>query len=142
MQFEAALAAAWDGGRPDVFTAFDRVGKAYLQFAKTEPAYYSAMFEAGIPLEANPQLRDAGERAFAVLRTAAERLVATMPAQDPAAGPDDGAAHLGDVARDRLAVSVAAMPPGARSRCRPRICSRPRCWSICAAWAWTCPATR
>ena len=79
--FEKVLAAAGDGGRPDVFTAFDRVGKAYLHFAKTEPAYYSAMFEAGIPPEANPQLREAGERAFAVLRTAAERLVASMPAQ-------------------------------------------------------------
>jgi AcrR family transcriptional regulator len=81
-QFEAVLAAAWDGGRPDVFTAFDRVGKAYLRFAKNEPAYYSAMFEAGIPPEANPELREAGERAFAVLRTAAERLVATMPAHN------------------------------------------------------------
>ena len=79
--FATVLAAAWDGGRPDVFTAFDRVGKAYLHFAKSEPAYYSAMFEAGIPPEANPELREAGERAFAVLRTAAERLVATMPAQ-------------------------------------------------------------
>src|SRR5215211_3044868 len=39
------------------------------------------MFEAGIPLDSSPELRDAGERAFAVLRTAAERLVATMPAQ-------------------------------------------------------------
>jgi AcrR family transcriptional regulator len=81
-QFEAALTRAWDDGRPDPFTAFDRVGKAYLQFAKNEPAYYSAMFEAGIPPEANPELRDAGERAFAVLRTAAERLVATMPPKD------------------------------------------------------------
>jgi AcrR family transcriptional regulator len=80
--FAAVLTAAWDGGRPDVFTAFDRVGRAYLQFAKNEPAYYSAMFEAGIPPEANPELRDAGERAFAVLRTATERLVATMPAPD------------------------------------------------------------
>src|SRR5205809_7357958 len=44
-QFEAVLARAWDGGRPEAFTAFDRVGKAYLQFAKSEPAYYSAMFE-------------------------------------------------------------------------------------------------
>ena len=80
--FEAVLAAAWDSGRPGVFTAFDRVGKAYLQFAKNEPAYYSAMFEAGIPPESNPELREAGERAFAVLRTAAERLVATMPAHN------------------------------------------------------------
>src|SRR6266851_2522797 len=80
-QFEVALARAWDDGRPDVFTAFDRIGKAYLQFAKSEPAYYSAMFEAGIPADSSPELRDAGERAFAVLRTATERLVATMPAQ-------------------------------------------------------------
>ena len=81
-QFEGALARAWDDGRPDAFAAFDRVGKAYLQFARSEPAYYSAMFEAGIPLEASPELREAGERAFAVLRTATERLVATMPAQN------------------------------------------------------------
>jgi AcrR family transcriptional regulator len=81
-QFEAVLARAWDSGRPDPFTAFDRVGKAYLQFARSEPAYYSAMFEAGVPPEASPELREAGERAFAVLRTATERLVATMPAQD------------------------------------------------------------
>jgi AcrR family transcriptional regulator len=79
-EFEAALARAWDDGRPDAFTAFDRMGKAYLHFARSEPAYYSAMFEAGIPPEVNPQLREAGERAFAVLRTATERLVATMPA--------------------------------------------------------------
>ena len=80
-QFEAALARAWDDGRPDPFTAFDRVGKAYLQFAKSEPAYYSAMLEAGVPPDSSPELRDAGERAFAVLRGATERLVATMPAQ-------------------------------------------------------------
>ncbi len=81
-QFEAALARAWDGGRPDAFTAFDRLGRAYLQFARSEPAYYSAMFEAGIPPEASPELREAGERAFAVLRGATERLVAIMPAQN------------------------------------------------------------
>jgi AcrR family transcriptional regulator len=81
-QFEVALVRAWDGGRPDAFSAFDRVGKAYLHFAKSEPAYYSAMFEAGIPPEASPELRDAGERAFAVLRTATERLVSVMPAQN------------------------------------------------------------
>ena len=73
--------SAWDDGKPDVFTAFDRLGKAYLHFAKREPAYYSAMFEAGVPLDADPQLREAGERAFAVLRGAAEKLVALMPAK-------------------------------------------------------------
>jgi AcrR family transcriptional regulator len=79
-QFEAALARAWDGGRPDVFTAFDRLGRAYLDFARTEAAYYSAMFEAAVPLDSNPELRAAGECAFGVLRTASEQLIATMPA--------------------------------------------------------------
>jgi len=59
--------------------AFERMGKAYLAFARTEPAYYSAMFEAGVPLDTNPDLRQAGDRAFAVLRTAAEALIATLP---------------------------------------------------------------
>jgi AcrR family transcriptional regulator len=81
-QFEAVLARAWDGGRPDAFRAFDRVGKAYLHFAKSEPAYYSAMFEAGVPPEASPELSEAGERAFGVLRVATERLVSVMPAQN------------------------------------------------------------
>jgi AcrR family transcriptional regulator len=79
--FEAALARAWDDGRPDPGTAFERLGKAYLEFARTEPAYYSAMFEAGIPLDNNPELRQAGEHAFAVLRQASEKLIATLPPQ-------------------------------------------------------------
>ena len=78
-KFEAVLARAWDDGRPDVFVALDRLGKAYLKFARTEPAYYSAMFEAGIPLATNPELREVGERAFAVLRDAAEKLCAQIP---------------------------------------------------------------
>src|SRR5258707_786992 len=77
--FETALAKSWDEGRPDPFTAFDRLGKAYLAFARSEPAYYSAMFEAGIPQDADPNLRQASERAFGVLRSATEKLIGTMP---------------------------------------------------------------
>jgi len=80
-EFAVTLNQAWHDGRPDALVAFDRLGKAYLDFAKREPAYYSAMFEAGVPTDADPQLRDAGERAFAVLRGAAENLVALMPAK-------------------------------------------------------------
>ena len=103
-QFEAALARAWDDGRPDAFIALDRLGKAYLDFARTEPAYYSAMFEAGIPAGTNPELREAGDRAFAVLREAAEKLCAQMPRASPASRFDGGAAYLGDGARHRFAV--------------------------------------
>jgi len=78
-QFEAALNRAWDDGKPDVLAALDRLGKAYLAFAHAEPAYYSAMFEAGIPPDSSAELRQAGERAFAVLRDVAEKLCARMP---------------------------------------------------------------
>ncbi len=81
-QFEAALALAWADGRPDPFTALHRLGKAYLAFAHAEPAYYSAMFEAGIPPDSSPELRAAGDRAFAVLRSAAEQLCAQIPAKE------------------------------------------------------------
>ena len=78
--FEAELARAWNDGLPDPITAFNRVGKAYLAFARSEPAYYAAMFEAGLPLRDYPDLVEAGERAFAVLRRAAETLAARLPA--------------------------------------------------------------
>jgi AcrR family transcriptional regulator len=81
-QFAAALVKAWDEGRPDAMKAFDRLGRAYLDFAKAEPAYYSAMFEAGVALDTDPALRAASEHAFAVLRAAAETLVSRMPAKD------------------------------------------------------------
>jgi AcrR family transcriptional regulator len=81
-EFTAALAKAWDEGKPDVMAAFDRLGKTYLAFARREPAYYSAMFEAGVALDSDRELRDASENAFAVLRAAAEKLVALMPPQE------------------------------------------------------------
>ncbi|HEX9449074.1 MAG TPA: TetR/AcrR family transcriptional regulator, partial [Dongiaceae bacterium] len=78
-RFEAFLQTAWNEGRPDAFTAFGNIGKAYLAFARTEPAYYSAMFEAGIPLDSYPVLREAGDRAFAILRQASEALCQSLP---------------------------------------------------------------
>jgi AcrR family transcriptional regulator len=78
-QFEAVLTAAWDDGRPDTVTAFERVGKAYLGFARGEPAFYSAMFESGLPVDLNPALQAASERAFGIIRAAAERLAALAP---------------------------------------------------------------
>ena len=78
--FETALRSAWNEGLPDPLAAFERMGRAYLEFARTEPAYYSAMFEGGVPPDTNQELRDASERAFVVMRTAAERVVMQLPA--------------------------------------------------------------
>ncbi len=59
---------------------FANIGRAYLAFARAEPAYYAAMFESGLPPDINVELRAAGDRAFGVLRTAAETLVGLLPA--------------------------------------------------------------
>jgi AcrR family transcriptional regulator len=77
--FEAHLEKGWDGGKPEPFRAFENLGRAYLGFARTEPAYYSAMFEAGVALDSDPGLRQASDRAFAALRRAAEALGAHVP---------------------------------------------------------------
>jgi AcrR family transcriptional regulator len=77
--FAARLDQAWNEGSPDPFTAFETVGRAYLAFAHDEPAYYSAMFEAGLSFDDDPALRQAAERSFAVLRHAAEVLCARLP---------------------------------------------------------------
>lgn len=78
--FAEALFAAWDKGRPSPRVAFDRVGRAYLEFARKEPAYFSAMFEAGLSTADYPELRAEGDRAFAVLRDACEAVVMELPA--------------------------------------------------------------
>lgn len=75
----AALTRAWNRGAPDPLSAFEAMGRAYLTFAHDEPAYYVAMFEARLAQDAYPGLQAAGDRAFAVLREAAEQLCARIP---------------------------------------------------------------
>jgi AcrR family transcriptional regulator len=77
--FEERLSRAWNEGRPDPFVAFENVGRAYLAFAREEPAFYSAMFEAGLPFDGDPDLREAADRAFAVLRRAADAFCSRLP---------------------------------------------------------------
>jgi len=78
-EFALRLERAWNGGAGDPFAAFERLGKVYLEFARAEPAYYSAMFEAGVPHDISAELAAAGDRAFAVIRSASEALIARMP---------------------------------------------------------------
>ncbi|HUB46389.1 MAG TPA: TetR/AcrR family transcriptional regulator [Acetobacteraceae bacterium] len=78
-RFAAALSAAWNNGRPDPLRAFEAIGRAYLAFARNEPAFYAAMFEARVVFDDHPPLLAAGDRAFGVLREAADRLAASLP---------------------------------------------------------------
>jgi len=71
-RFAVELETAWAEGRPDPVTAIENCGKAYLAFARREPAAYAAMFETGFPLEEDAMLLRASEHAFGVLRRAAE----------------------------------------------------------------------
>jgi AcrR family transcriptional regulator len=80
--FTADLAQAWNGGRPDPWRALEACGRAYLAFARREPAYYAAMFETGFALEEDRALAAAGDRAFAVLSRASEALCERIPAPD------------------------------------------------------------
>jgi AcrR family transcriptional regulator len=78
-QLEAALTLAWAGGQPEPLAAFEALGRAYLRFAREQAAFYAAMFETHLTYGAHPGLQAAGDRAFAVLRDAADRLTANLP---------------------------------------------------------------
>ena len=80
-QFAEDLARAWNDGQPDPHTALQNLGRAYLVFARDEPAYYAAMFEAQMPPDMDRELAQASDKAFAVLRQAAEALIANLPAR-------------------------------------------------------------
>ena len=79
-RFVERLAKAWNKGRPEPVRAFEEVGRAYLAFAREEPAYYAAMFDSRLVMEAHPALLLAGDQAFAVLREAADEVASTLPA--------------------------------------------------------------
>jgi len=80
--FGADLSHAWNNGEPDPLSAFKNVGRAYLAFARSKPAFYAAMFEARLPSGLNPELDQAADQAFAVLRQASETLSAKLPKQN------------------------------------------------------------
>ena len=78
-RLHVALRRAWNGGTPDPIRAFEAMGRAYLAFAREEPAYYAAMFESRLAPEAHPGLAAAGDRAFQALREASDTLCARLP---------------------------------------------------------------
>lgn len=77
--FADRLERAFDDGRPSVLSAFLATGRAYLDFARSEPGHYVAMFESGVAVAGNPDLARAADRAMSVLLRAAERLTAHLP---------------------------------------------------------------
>ena len=78
-RFAARLDMAWNNGIPTPLSAFENLGRAYLAFARDEPASYTVMFEAGAASATAGETIPAAERAFDVLQRAAAALCRSLP---------------------------------------------------------------
>ena len=81
-RFADGLERAWQGGNSSPLEALQNIGRAYLAFARTEPAYYAAMFETGSPKNPNAGLQASASRSFDVLNAAARKLIEKLPEKD------------------------------------------------------------
>ncbi|MGB6428872.1 MAG: TetR/AcrR family transcriptional regulator [Methyloceanibacter sp.] len=79
-RFAAKLDMAWNNGIPTPLSAFENLGRAYLAFARDEPASYAVMFEARLGPGEDTALKTAADRAFDVLQRAAGVLCQALPA--------------------------------------------------------------
>ncbi len=77
--FADRLEAAFNDGKPSALSAFFATSQAYLDFARSEPGYYMAMFESGVSISGNPDLARAAQRAMSALERAAARLAERLP---------------------------------------------------------------
>ncbi|MEM1265799.1 MAG: TetR/AcrR family transcriptional regulator, partial [Pseudomonadota bacterium] len=77
--FADLMEHAYDGGQPSALTAFSATGRAYLAFARNNPGHYICMFESGVSIAGNSDLKAASDRAFGVLTRAAEGLSRHLP---------------------------------------------------------------
>lgn len=77
--FADLMDAAYEGGGPDALSAFEATARAYLDFSRSHPGHYMAMFESGISLNASPELSRAAARGQAALNRAAQDLSAHIP---------------------------------------------------------------
>ena len=80
-RFAARLDAAWSNGVPTPLAAFDALGRAYLAFAREEPASYAVMFEAGLAAEDAARMPGATQ-SFDVLQKAAAALCRGLPEKE------------------------------------------------------------
>ena len=78
--FAELLEFAYAGGKPSALAAFEKVGRAYLAFARKYPGHYIAMFESGIALNRSTDLSRASGRALGVMEKAASELSMHIPA--------------------------------------------------------------
>ncbi len=83
-EFATRLTAAFGEGRPTALAAMERIGAAYLRFARERQGLYMAMFESGTSFGGDSETGQAAHRAQQVLVEAARALFAPLP---PASRP-------------------------------------------------------
>lgn len=76
--FAERLAAAWRGAADDPIAAFQRMGEAYLAFAREEPGYYAAMFSYALG-RSEAKAGKKKEASFTMLMQAIERVMPSRP---------------------------------------------------------------
>lgn len=81
-KFDKQLASASKAAGTDSLARLKAIGKAYLKFARSEPALYSAMFESGIPANADRDLQAACDNSFDLLRDTAQELCDSINAEN------------------------------------------------------------
>lgn len=81
-EFATRLTAAFDEGRPSALSAMERIGAAYLRFARERKGLYMAMFESGMAFGGDSATGQAAHRAQAVLVDAARALFLPFPAAE------------------------------------------------------------
>ncbi len=81
-EFTARLNAAFDGGQPSTISALQRIGIAYLRFARERPGLYMAMFESGMDFAGDSPTGQAAHLAQSVHLRAARALFAHLPEGD------------------------------------------------------------
>jgi len=115
---------AWDDGvRIPSPRSSGRQGLSCVR--RAEPAFYSAMFESGVPVDSiRPCCRQAN--ALRVIRAAAERLAALAPPGTPRPPAMMMALHIWSMSHAWRRCSRVAMRRAASCRCPPKICSKPK----------------
>ena len=133
-----ALERAWDGGaagsdRRRSSASARRISPSPAPSPPTTRRCSKPAFRSST----SPELTAAGDRAFAVIRTASETLIAPHAGRQASARADGGAACLVAVARHRVAVRARRRGAAQAADDAPRNCWKPACWSICAGLAST-----
>lgn len=78
-RFAERLESAWGDPGLTPLQALDAQGRAYLTFAREEPAAFQTMFGGALDVAADPTLARAADRAFAALGRAVAAVFAGLP---------------------------------------------------------------